>query len=397
MDFHFTEEQLAVAQAAQGVFDGQATTEAVARAEAGAERVDRQLWAALASADLLGLVVPESEGGGGFGLTEACLLLEAQGRRVAPVPLWATLVLGAMPLARFGSAEQRRSLLPGVVAGDTFLSAALCEPAMSLHNQPSVQAQDSGASGRWSLSGTSMAVPQAHLAARVLVPARCQSGGVLVALVDPAGPGARLERADTTNREVHPHLHLDHYEVQPGDVVAGPDEGTQALAWMLLAAWTGLSALVLGVTESALAQTAAYLNEREQFGRPLSTFQGTMLKAADAAIDIEAIRVSLWQAAWRMDTGRPAQEAVGVAKWQAAERGQRVVHATQHLHGGIGADISYPIHRYFLWGKQLELMLGAPSVHLARLGALIATRPSGGGAADTGGGGAGERERSHAR
>jgi len=98
------------------------------------------------------------------------------------------------------------------------------------------------------------------------------------------------------------------------------------------------------------------------------------LRAADAAIDIEAMRVTLWQAAWRIDTGRPASEAVAVAKWQAAERGQRVVHATQHLHGGMGADITYPIHRYFLWGKQIELMLGGPSNQLARLGRQIAAR-----------------------
>ncbi len=130
----------------------------------------------------------------------------------------------------------------------------------------------------------------------------------------------------------------------------------------------------MGVAESALRQTAAYLNERHQFDRPLSSFQATMLRAADAAIDIEAMRVTLWQAAWRIDTGRPAAEAVAVAKWQASERGQRVVHATQHLHGGMGADVTYPIHRHFLWGKQLELVLGGPGRQLADLGSLVAAR-----------------------
>jgi alkylation response protein AidB-like acyl-CoA dehydrogenase len=99
-----------------------------------------------------------------------------------------------------------------------------------------------------------------------------------------------------------------------------------------------------------------------------------MLRAADAAIDIEAMRVTWLDAAWRFDTGRPASEAVRVAKWQASERGQRTVHATQHLHGGMGADITYPIHRYFLWGKQIELLLGGPSKQLAQLGAQIAAR-----------------------
>ncbi len=143
---------------------------------------------------------------------------------------------------------------------------------------------------------------------------------------------------------------------------------------MLDRARTGLCAIQLGVTEEAVRRAAAYLNQRHQFGRPLSSFQGTMLRAADAYIDTEAIRVTTWQAAWRIDEGLPATEAVAVAHWWASEAGQRVVHATQHLHGGLGADISYPIHRYFLWGKQIELMLQGPSAELARLGAMLATR-----------------------
>ena len=328
--------------------------------------MDAGLWSALAAADLLGLAVPEDLGGQGLGLTELCLLLEAQGRCVAPVPLWPTLVLGALPLSRFGTAGQAARWLPKVVAGEVYLTAALTGTAESASGTPRVTAVPDG--GGWRLGGTEPAVPQAHVAARVLVPARTPGGGVVLVLVDPAGEGARLERAVTTNREVHPHLHLDGAPVGPDDVVAGPDEGAAALAWTLAAARTGLCALAVGVAESALRQTAAYLNERQQFDRPLSSFQATMLRAADAAIDIEAMRVTLWQAAWRIDTGRPAAEAVAVAKWQASERGQRVVHATQHLHGGMGADVTYPIHRHFLWGKQLELVLGGPGRQLADLG-----------------------------
>ena len=146
--------------------------------------------------------------------------------------------------------------------------------------------------------------------------------------------------------------------VGAGDVLTGPDAGRAALDVMLVASTIGLCALQVGVCEAALTMTAAYLNSRQQFGRPLSTFQATMLRAADAAIDIEAMRVTWENAAWRFDTGRDAADAARVAKWQASERGQRTVHATQHLHGGMGADISYPIHRYFLWGKQIELLLG---------------------------------------
>ena len=178
----------------------------------------------------------------------------------------------------------------------------------------------------------------------------------------------------TTNREVHPHLHLDHVSVLFGDIMVGSETGRAVLDEMLVAATIALCALQVGVCEAALAQTAAYLNQRTQFGRALSTFQGTMLRAADGAIDIEAMRVTWQRAAWLFDTGRPATDAARVAKWQASERGQRTVHATQHLHGGLGADVTYPIHRYFLWGKQIELLLGGPSQQLSRLGAEIAAR-----------------------
>jgi acyl-CoA dehydrogenase len=375
MDFDLTEEQLAVSEAAGTIFEGMAGTDRLAEVEGTADRVDDALWSELAKANLLGLAIPEEHGGSGLGLTELCLVLEQQGRAVAPVPLWATTVLGALPIARFGTPDQQARWLPAVAAGEARLSAALNEVAASARNRPTIVAERAGEG--WRLHGTAFAVPQAHVADRVLVPAKVDGAGddsVIVALVDPTAPGATLERTITTDRQIHPHVHLDGLSVGSADVVAGPGEGAAAVPWMLDRARTGLCAIQLGVTEEAVRRAAAYLNQRHQFGRPLSSFQGTMLRAADAYIDTEAIRVTTWQAAWRIDAGLPATEAVAVAHWWASEAGQSVVHATQHLHGGLGADISYPIHRYFLWGKQIELMLQGPNAELARLGAMLATR-----------------------
>ena len=145
---------------------------------------------------------------------------------------------------------------------------------------------------------------------------------------------------------------------------------------MLDRALVGLCATQVGVAEGALRMAADYTSERQQFGRPLSTFQGVALKAADAYIDTEAMRVTLWQAAWRLTAGLDATREVMVAKWWAAEGGQRVVHITQHLHGGMGADVDYPVHRYFLWGKQIEDTLGGASAQLARLGRALAEAPA---------------------
>ncbi len=375
MDFTFDDVQTAAAEAAARIFSGLVTPERVQEVESTVDRVDRDLWAELAKAGLLGLALPTVHGGGGYGLVELALLLEAQGRVVAPVPLWATLVLGGLPVAEFGSERLQAALLPGTIAGTAVLTAALADVAADVAvggpGRPSVQAERD-ADGGLRLRGTAFAVPYAHVADRVLVPVATDDG-VVVAALDPSAPGVRIERALTTNREVHPHLHLEDVVVVGDDLLAhgDPGRGGAVVAWMLDRAWTGLCALQLGVAEAAVAQTAAYLNTREQFGRPLSTFQGTMLRAADAAIDTEAVRVTTWQAAWRLDHGLDADRAVSVAAWFAADAGQRVVFATQHLHGGMGADISYPIHRYFLWGKQLALMLGAPSAQLARLGRQV--------------------------
>jgi len=375
MDFTFNDEQTAVSEAASGIFSGRVDPDRVQEVESTEDRVDRELWGELARADLLGLAVPAAHGGGGYGLVELCLLLEAQGGVVAPVPRWATLVLGALPVGEFGSDALASAVLPGVVAGDVFLTAALADVADDIAvgggGRPAVRGTV-GPDGSLSVSGTASAVPYAHVATRVLVPVAVD-GGVVVAAIDPTAEGVRLERAVTTNREVHPHVHLDGLAVAADDLLAegDPTRGADVVSWMLERAWTGLCALQVGVTESAVAQTAEYLNTRLQFGVPLATFQATKMRAADAAIDTEAVRVTTWQAAWRLDNGLDGGRAVNVASWFAAESGQRVVFATQHLHGGMGADISYPIHRYFLWGKQIELLLGSPSAQLARLGRQV--------------------------
>jgi 3-oxocholest-4-en-26-oyl-CoA dehydrogenase beta subunit len=356
MDFSLNAEQEAVRDLAAQIFQGHASTERVKEVESSADRVDRVLWSELAKANLLGIALPEDAGGSALGLIELCLLLEQQGRRVAPVPLWPTLVLGALPLARFGTADQRAAWLPGVAAGEVLLTAAL-EDATAVD-------ADEG-SGGWRLTGTKLSVPGAHVASRVLVPA-----GDRVFLVDPHGPGVDCQRAEATNREIVSHLHFDG---APGEALGAPGE---VLSWLRPRALVGLCAIQVGVAEEALALAASYSSGRIQFGRPLSTFQGAALKAADAYIDTEAMRVTMWQAAWRLAEGHPADRDVEVAKWWASEAGQRVVHITQHLHGGMGADIEYPVHRYFLWGKQIEATLGGASRHLADLGALLgAARP----------------------
>jgi acyl-CoA dehydrogenase len=285
MDFSLSDEQVAVRDLAAQIFEGKATVARVKEIEATPERVDRELWRELARANLLGIALPEDVGGSGLGMVELCLVLEQQGRRVAPVPLWPALVLGALPLAEFGSPEQRRTWLPEVVAGDVMLTAALDEGGAADARRPQVKAS---AEGR--LTGTKLSVPAAHVAARILVPATDADGGVSVYLVDPAGPGATLEQAETTSRQIHSHLTLD---AAAAEVLGPGGQGSRIVSWMLDRAMVGLAAMQVGICEEAVRMAAEYTSNRRQFGRPLSSFQGTALKAADAYIDTEAIRVTM--------------------------------------------------------------------------------------------------------
>lgn len=373
MDFTLSEEQQAIADLGARIFEDQATPERVKEIEGGSDRFDRALWSKLAEANLLGIALPEDVGGSGFGIVEACLVLEQQGRRVAPVPLLPTVVMGAMAIAELGTTEQRSRWLPGVVAGEVILTAALAEAGSGTLGPGVTATPDGGDSRAWRLDGTAVSVPAAHLADQVVVPARLPDGNLGAFLVDPTGHGVSRELARTTDRGISAHVRFAGAPVQAEDVLGSPDGSDRAVDRILERARVGLCALQVGVAEQALRLAADYTSGRHQFGRPLATFQGAALRAADAYIDTEAMRVTMLQAAWRLSEGLDASDAVAVAKWWAAEGGHRVVHTTQHLHGGLGADVDYPIHRYFLWGKQIEVMLGGASQQLARLGREIAT------------------------
>jgi alkylation response protein AidB-like acyl-CoA dehydrogenase len=140
-------------------------------------------------------------------------------------------------------------------------------------------------------------------------------------------------------------------------------------------ATTALCIEEAGVCASALELTAEYTKTRVQFEKPIATFQAVGQRAADAYVDTEAIRLTAWQAAARLAAGLSASSEVAIAKYWAAEGGQRVVHAASHLHGGVGVDREYPLHRYFLMTKHIELTLGGATEQLLQLGATLAAEP----------------------
>ena len=364
MDFTFTEEQETIAKIARQLFEHRATPEHLTEVEAGAVRYDAALWRELATADLLGIALPENVGGSEHGFLELALLLAEVGWSVAPVPVYATLLLGADTIARHGDEGQRRRYLPDVVTGSRLLTAGLAEPRRSDPTVPATTARRDR--DGWRIDGSKEMVPAAQVAHTMLVPA-VDDDGVGVFMVDLNADGVELRPVTTTNGEPHADVFLN------GAVVSGRDRlngnGAEMIESLHARALVGLCAIQLGVTERALRIAAAYTTEREQFGRPIGSFQAVQQRMADAFIDVEAIRWTMWQAAWLLGHRRRASREAGIAKFWAGEAGARIAATAQQVHGGIGIDTTYPLFRYFLWAKHNELTLGSASAQLARLGA----------------------------
>lgn len=369
MDFSLTEEQSAISELAEKILSDHATLDRLKALEESTECIDREAWAKLAEAGLVGIAIPEEFGGAGAGFVEACLVLEQVGKAVEHVPFLPTVIYGALPIARFGSDEQKKKYLGPVATGEAFLTAALAEIG-SDPRQPAATAKKT--TGGYALSGSKIGVPIAEQSAAILVPARVEGGRCAIFLVEPKAAGVTLESQETFNWETQCKMTLDDVQVGADQVLGSVEKGDEMLEWTLDRATTALCAVAAGVAQSAMKRTADYAAERKQFGKPIATFQAVSQRMGDCYIDNEAMSLTMWQAATRLADEMPSPKEIATAKFWAGDGGSRIGHTALHIHGGISIDVDYPIQRYFLWAKQIEYSLGAGPEQLKQLGARIA-------------------------
>jgi len=341
MDFLFTPEQDEAAELAARILADRTTTDRLKEVEAGGDRFDRSLWQELDDAGLLALHLPEEHGGAGLGLVELARVVVEVGRRVAPVPL---AVHGACTALL---AEHQ------MAPGRGLYAAAVAEERAHLPASPVVTADASGA-----LSGT-----------KTLVRAGMAADALLVTATGPDGPAVHLVEASAVDRRPQ--------RTSDGDLAAlvtldatpsrrvGGDDAAERLGQLLVAL---AAAEQLGVTEGALRLTADYAKTREQFGRPIGTFQAVSQRLADGFIDVLGQRLTLWQAIWRLQERLPAAAEVATAKLWAADAGHRIAHTTVHVHGGVGIDLDGEAHRYFTSGKRFEFLFGGATEQALAIG-----------------------------
>ncbi|GIH92556.1 acyl-CoA dehydrogenase family protein [Planobispora siamensis] len=388
MDFNLDETQDDLRELAAKVLDRETTTARLDAHDKSGAPYDAGLWGALAQAGLLGACLPEEAGGAGLGPMELAVILRESGRHVAPVPLLQSLVT-AMTVARYGSGEQREALAP-LAAGETLLASAPKAPGRDLGAAPAVTARR-GSDGGWVLEGRTGTVPYGAEASSVLVPAVTQTGP------DGAGGGTGGTRnADGTGGQPgagggiglfliprgaaavttvplstgEPGAVLTLEDV-PGEPVGAADgEAFRGLCRLVTA---GAVATVSGVLAGALALTTEHLRTRRQFDRALAEFQAVTMQVADVYIAGRALDVAVWSGVWRLAEGlvEEAEADLAVAALTAADSAVQALYTCQHLHGGLGVDVSYPLHRYFAWGKHHAHLLGGVEARLDTIGALV--------------------------
>jgi alkylation response protein AidB-like acyl-CoA dehydrogenase len=403
MDFTPTPAQLALADLTGQILRDRVGPDQLRRLEAerrsGGHRFDPQLWDVLAETGVLAAALPKAAGGEGAGLLEMCSVLIELGRALAPVPYLPTIAMAGSALARYGTAQQQTDWLKPALNGRMILTVALTEPTAGDLLAPSTRAEPT--STGWTLTGTKTTVLAGALARGFLVSAATPDGPGLF-LLTPEDVGVRITRQEMVDQDDAGLLEMDDVRLPVDRLLGAPDAGVdrQCLPWVLQRATVALCAHQLGVLERALELTAQYAGTRTQFDRPIGTFQAVAQRLADAYIQVQALRLALWNAAWTLDPGSPDPDpgsadpgspdpgssgpdssgptadavisAVAMAKFWAAEAGHHVAHTCVHIHGGAGLDVEQPIHRYFLAAKRAEFDLGGATAQLLVLGAALA-------------------------
>jgi alkylation response protein AidB-like acyl-CoA dehydrogenase len=326
---------------------------------------DKTLWKELAQAGLLALALPPGLDGDGLGVMATAAVLTEVGRRAAPVPALATLALGVLPVIRHGHHDLQSELLAGVAGGDTVLTAAVREPSAVMPRVPATVATLGDGPG--AVSGVKVGVPYAASAAWILVPASIAAGGTGVVVVDPAAGGVSLTPSFGSGAVPEYTLRLDGAPVR--HVLGGPDG--RAVADLYRLAVAGACCVADGALAAGLALTTAHVRSREQFGRPLAAFQAVAQRIADIYIAARTLHLATLSACWRLETGRDADGDLDVAAYWLADQAPAALRSCHHLHGGLGMDVSYPLHRYTSLVRDLVRFVGGTEYRLDRLSATV--------------------------
>jgi alkylation response protein AidB-like acyl-CoA dehydrogenase len=339
--------------------------------------VTGEFWAKVAEQGWLGLVFPEEHGGSGLGFVDLTVLMEEMGRAVMPGPFVSTVLLGGLAIQEAGSAAQRREWLPKIAAGQARSTLAWTEPS-GRWDAAGVTMPARPASGGFTLSGTKLFVPDAHLADVLVVVSRTAESkspeeGIGLFLVKRDAPGLEVKLLPTMDQTRKLcEVTLNDVRVPADAVLGAPGAGWAPLARVVERATVALCAEMCGGAQRVLDMTVDYAKIRVAFGRPIGSYQGVKHRAADMLVDVENAKSLTYYAAWAVDENAPeAALAASMAKAYCSDAFRRVSAGGIQLHGGIGFTWEHDLHLYFKRAKSSEFTFGDATYHRERVARLI--------------------------
>ena len=362
MDFSLTEEQQLLKNSARDFLATECPKAIVKEIEASETGLSEELWKKMAELGWMGVAIPEEYDGAGMTMLDLAILFEEMGRAAVPSPMFASLMLGAMPIVDFGSEEQKKSILPRVAMGESILTLALWEPEVNA--DPKYVATKAIADGdNYKLSGTKLFVPYAAVADTMLVAARTEGSpgdekGITVFAVDSKSPGISLTLLKTIATDHQYEMILDNVAVPAASIIGKPGEGLEILKLTLRKATAMQCAVMVGGAQFEMEITAEYARNRVQFDRPIGTFQAVQHQMANMFIDCTGMRWTTYKAIWMLSEGLPAEKEVAAAKSFANIACQRVSFGAQGIHAGVGVDMDHDLQYYFRRQKAYDIQLG---------------------------------------
>ena len=351
MDLSFTEEQEILKKSARDFLANECPKKLVRELDEGELGYSPELWRKMAELGWMGVVVPEEFGGIGGTFLDLAILLEEMGYNILPGPFFSTMILGALPIIGFGTAEQKQAYLPPIVSGEKILTMALLDPAAK-YEAAAITTKAKSADGGYVINGTKLFVPDAHVADYILCVARTKKGanpenGITVFIVNAKAPGVKCTLLQTIAKDKQNEVIFDNVKVGAKDILGKVNQGWPIVADTLEKAAAAKSAEMVGGAQAALEMAVSYAKERVQFGRPIGSFQAIQHYCANMLTDVDGARYIMYEAAWLLSEGLPAAKQVAMAKAWVGDASKRVTLLAHQIFGAVGFTMELDLHLYY--------------------------------------------------
>jgi alkylation response protein AidB-like acyl-CoA dehydrogenase len=370
MDFGFSAEQDMLRQTARAFLAENSPPSFVRQMMEDERGYKPELWKDMADLGWLGLAFPEEYGGQGLGFVDLTVILEEMGAVLLPSPFFSSILLAGQTILIGGSEAQKKTYLANIADGSLIATLAMTEPSGLLHPEGITEVKATATADGFTITGTKLFVPDAHVADVMVVAARTKesgdkSYGISLFLVDANSPGMTttlLKTMDQTRKQCE--VVFDNVTVDRDRLIGMVDMGWPVLQKVLNIATAALCAEMVGGAQRVLDMSVAYAKERVQFGRPIGSFQAIKHKCAEMMLQVESAKSAAYYAAWAVDEDVPeAPLAVSMAKAYCSDAYRYTAGEGIQVHGGIGFTWEHDMHLYFKRAKYAEFTFGDATYH----------------------------------